>query len=69
MCFWSASYSIPIVVSGPGRAIITDTVQDETRISGVTPGTDRVVVLKSAGHSTPGSSGDLILAQWTVTIP
>ena len=64
----SGSYSIPVVVSGPGRAIITDTVQDETRIFGVTPGTYRVVVLKSEGSSTPGSSGDVILAQWTVTI-
>lgn len=64
----SGRWSLPLVVSGPGRATITDSIQDETRIFGAGSGTYGVVVAQVAGNAQPGAAGTVILAQWTVSI-
>ncbi|MGH7776559.1 MAG: hypothetical protein ACREPI_05200 [Candidatus Dormibacterales bacterium] len=67
----SGRYQIPLATAGPGRAVVNQQVEDETRVFAVSePGTYELVVSSSPGHNaTPGRLGSTVLAEWTVAIP
>lgn len=63
-------YQIPLAVDGPGPSMVTDTLQDETRLFSLHgPGTYRLVIVHDSNPgAAPGGRTSRVLAQWSITI-